>query len=115
DAKSYLHRSGRTARAGRDGCVVTLTTPRLVATVVRMQQNAGVEVLHHDLRSAPRPMTADALAEAGHPGPVRTSDASDASHPHRSGPRKPYRGQTRRPAGKSYAGRPQRRGKRPVG
>jgi superfamily II DNA/RNA helicase len=105
DAKSYLHRSGRTARAGRDGCVVTLTTPRLVATVVRMQQNAGVEVLHHDLRSAPRPMTAEALAETGHPGPVRTHDGP---RPHRAGPRKPYRGQGRRPAGKSYAGRPHR-------
>jgi superfamily II DNA/RNA helicase len=111
DAKSYLHRSGRTARAGRDGCVVTLTTPRLVATVVRMQQNAGVEVLHHDLRSAPRPMTAEALAEAGHPGPVRTHDDP---RPHRSGPRRPYRGQGHRPAGKSYAGRPGRSGKRQV-
>jgi superfamily II DNA/RNA helicase len=71
DAKAYLHRSGRTARAGNDGCVVTLTTPRQVAGVVRLQQSAGVEVLHHDLRTAPRPMTAEALAGAGHPGPVR--------------------------------------------
>src|SRR4029078_1993470 len=76
DAKAYLHRSGRTARAGRDGCVVTLPTPRGVPQVVRLQQNAGVEVLHHDLRTAPRPMTAAALAEAGHPGPVRTSDST---------------------------------------
>ena len=43
DAKSYLHRSGRTARAGNEGCVVTLTTPRLVAGVVRIQQGAGVD------------------------------------------------------------------------
>ena len=28
DAKSYLHRSGRTARAGSDGGVVTMTTPK---------------------------------------------------------------------------------------
>ncbi|HEY3530186.1 MAG TPA: DEAD/DEAH box helicase [Nocardioides sp.] len=112
DAKSYLHRSGRTARAGREGCVVTLTTPRAVAQVVRLQQSAGVEVLHHDLRTAPRPMTAEALAETGHPGPIRTHDTS---RPHRSGPRSPHRGQTRRPAGRSYAGRPRRQGKRPVG
>ena len=110
DAKSYLHRSGRTARAGRNGCVVTLTTPRAVGQVVRLQQSAGVEVLHHDLRSAPKPMTADALARAGHPGPVRTHDVRRPQ----GGPggRKPYRG--RRPAPASYAGRPGR-GKRPVG
>jgi superfamily II DNA/RNA helicase len=96
DAKSYLHRSGRTARAGREGCVVTLTTPRAVPQVVRLQQSAGVEVLHHDLRSAPRPMTAAALAESGHPGPVRTSDST---RPQSRGPRAPYRGQSRRPAG----------------
>src|SRR5262249_13341341 len=75
-AKSYLPRSGRTARAGRDGCGVPLTTPKAVSQVVRLQQNAGVEVLHHDLRSAPRPMTAEALADAGHPGPVRTRDTA---------------------------------------
>ncbi|MFN8192946.1 MAG: DEAD/DEAH box helicase [Nocardioidaceae bacterium] len=72
DAKAYLHRSGRTARAGREGCVVTISTPKFVQSVVRLQQNAGVEVLHHDIRTAPQPMTADALAESGHPGPVRT-------------------------------------------
>jgi superfamily II DNA/RNA helicase len=110
DAKSYLHRSGRTARAGRDGCVVTLTTPRAVGQVVRLQQNAGVDVLHHDLRTAPKPMTADALARAGHPGPVRTHGVTRPQ----GGPggRKPYRG--RRPASTSSAGRPGR-GKRPVG
>jgi superfamily II DNA/RNA helicase len=106
DAKAYLHRSGRTARGGRDGCVVTLTTPRGVPQVVRLQQNAGVDVLHHDLRSAPRPMTAAALAEAGHPGPVRTSDGKRPQS--RPGARKPHRGQGRRPGGSAFAGRPQR-------
>ena len=38
DAKAYLHRSGRTARAGESGAVVTITTPRQVDEVVRMQQ-----------------------------------------------------------------------------
>jgi superfamily II DNA/RNA helicase len=100
DAKAYLHRSGRTARAGRDGCVVTLTTPRQVAGVVRLQQSAGVEVLHHDLRSAPRPMTAEALAAAGHPGPVRTHDTRRPQGSRPNGPRTPYRGRAHRPARK---------------
>jgi superfamily II DNA/RNA helicase len=103
DAKSYLHRSGRTARAGRDGCVVTLTTPKAVPQVVRLQQSAGVEVLHHDLRTAPRPMTAEALSESGHPGPVATRDSS---RPRRhTGARKPQRGQGRGAPSSSYAGR----------
>jgi superfamily II DNA/RNA helicase len=106
DPKSYLHRSGRTARAGNDGCVVTLTTPRLVHQVVRIHQGAGVESLHHDLRTAPSSMTAEALAESGHPGPVRTHDTKRPTG--RTGGRKPFRGQGRRPGGSSYNGRPQR-------
>jgi superfamily II DNA/RNA helicase len=109
DAKSYLHRSGRTARAGRDGCVVTLTTPRGVPQVVRLQQNAGVEVLHHDLRTAPRPMTAEALADSGHPGPVRPQAAR---RPQGRPSGRPHGNRSTRP---SYAGRPQRRGKRVAG
>jgi superfamily II DNA/RNA helicase len=90
DSKSYLHRSGRTARAGQDGCVVTISTPKFVSSVVRMQQGAGVEVLHHDIKSAPQPMTADALAESGDPTPPKRQG------PPRGG--KPY-------AGKSYGGK----------
>ena len=73
DPKAYLHRSGRTARAGQDGCVVTISTPKLVDSVARMQQGAGVKVLHHDIRTAPRLLTAEALAESGNPGPVQVA------------------------------------------
>ncbi|HJR40074.1 MAG TPA: DEAD/DEAH box helicase, partial [Nocardioidaceae bacterium] len=70
DAKAYLHRSGRTARAGQSGAVVTITTPRQLDEIVRLQSRAGVEPRHHDIRSAPRPMTAEALAESGEQAPV---------------------------------------------
>ncbi len=63
--KAYLHRSGRTARAGNSGTVVTLTTSRQVSTVVRLQKAAGVTALHHDARTAPQPMTAKSLAASG--------------------------------------------------
>ena len=69
DAKAYLHRSGRTARAGSDGAVVTITTPKLVQQVVRTQQSAGVEVLHHDIQTAPEHLSAKALAKSGSPAP----------------------------------------------
>ena len=66
-AKAYLHRSGRTARAGESGAVVTVTTPDAVDAVVRLQQAAGVAARLHDVRTAPRPMTVGALAGSGQP------------------------------------------------
>ena len=69
DAKAYLHRSGRTARAGESGAVITITTPRQVDEVVRLQSRAGVESRHHDIRTAPQPMTAAALSTSGDSAP----------------------------------------------
>ncbi|MEP6666376.1 MAG: helicase-related protein, partial [Nocardioidaceae bacterium] len=63
--KAYLHRSGRTARAGNSGTVVTMTTSRQVSTVVRLQKAAGVVARHHDARTASQPMTAASLAKSG--------------------------------------------------
>ena len=40
--KAYLHRSGRTARAGAVGSVVTLVLPEQAAEVARLGQRAGV-------------------------------------------------------------------------
>jgi len=42
--KAYLHRSGRTARAGSDGVVVTLTTPEQQSDVKKLMKAAGVDV-----------------------------------------------------------------------
>ena len=69
DPKAYLHRSGRTARAGESGAVVTIVTPRQVGTVVQLQTSAGVTARHHDARNAPTPMTAAALAASGTTAP----------------------------------------------
>ncbi len=43
DHKDYLHRSGRTARAGEDGVVVTLALPHQRRQVGRMLDSAGVQ------------------------------------------------------------------------
>jgi superfamily II DNA/RNA helicase len=42
DAKDYLHRSGRTARAGGSGTVVTLVLPRQRRSALLMLDRAGV-------------------------------------------------------------------------
>jgi superfamily II DNA/RNA helicase len=43
DAKGYLHRAGRTARAGETGTVVTMVTHQERRTVFRMTEQAGVQ------------------------------------------------------------------------
>ena len=58
DHKTYLHRSGRTARAGRDGWAVTLaeynqhTTCRIIQRALRLPTNPPVEVFSNDKRLA---------------------------------------------------------------
>ncbi|HWD43227.1 MAG TPA: C-terminal helicase domain-containing protein, partial [Actinomycetota bacterium] len=42
EPKAYLHRSGRTARAGAAGSVITLALPEQAADVARLHQRAGV-------------------------------------------------------------------------
>ncbi|MFB9545064.1 DEAD/DEAH box helicase [Micromonospora sagamiensis] len=43
DPKDYLHRAGRTARAGESGAVATLVLPKQRRTTLAMMEKAGVE------------------------------------------------------------------------
>jgi superfamily II DNA/RNA helicase len=44
--KAYLHRSGRTARAGATGVVITLQTPAQVTAVRGLMRRAAVTPMH---------------------------------------------------------------------
>ncbi|UUU28753.1 DEAD/DEAH box helicase [Streptomyces sp. CA-210063] len=57
DAKDYLHRGGRTARAGESGKVVTLVTPNQRRDVNRVMSEAGVRPTVTQVRSGEAQLT----------------------------------------------------------
>lgn len=54
DAKDYVHRAGRTARAGASGTVITVVTPDQRAEVAALTGAAGVQVVEHTVRPGDR-------------------------------------------------------------
>jgi superfamily II DNA/RNA helicase len=85
DHKDYLHRSGRTARAGATGAVVTLAETGQVREVGRIHQAAGIMSVSHQVE--PGHEAVRELAESGEPITVtqlRPHSVPDA-RPDRSG------------------------------
>jgi superfamily II DNA/RNA helicase len=73
--KAYLHRSGRTARAGADGVVITLQTPAQAADVRVLMRRAGVL----PLAATVGPGSALLRSIAGPPGARITPEAIPAA------------------------------------
>jgi superfamily II DNA/RNA helicase len=67
DHKDYLHRSGRTARAGASGTVVAFVSPGQVRDMARLHQAAGVTATQH--RVQPGHEAVRELATSGTPVP----------------------------------------------
>ncbi len=67
DHKDYLHRSGRTARAGAAGTVVSLIEPAQVRGLERLHDAAGVSPQSHRVR--PGDETVRSISESGEPVP----------------------------------------------
>src|SRR5699024_4226566 len=86
--KAYVHRSGRTARAGQSGAVITMTTPQDVTDVVRLQKKAGVQARHHDARTMTKPMTAASMSGAGTAAPAVAGSGRNPSNGKKRGSRR---------------------------
>jgi superfamily II DNA/RNA helicase len=105
DTKTYLHRSGRTARAGADGVVVSLLLPDQVGQAKRRFRGAKVDPMVTRVRPGDQPL-AELVASGVHVEPVQrpTRDASRSGGPggrrprrdgdrpggHRGGPRRSF-------------------------
>ncbi|WP_425559009.1 DEAD/DEAH box helicase, partial [Cryptosporangium minutisporangium] len=72
--KAYLHRSGRTARAGADGVVVTIATPDQQSDVRVLARKAGIAPTTVSVR----PGAAEILALTGPPGEYVTPPVAAA-------------------------------------
>ena len=108
DHKDYLHRSGRTARAGAPGTVLSLLLPEQVREAGRMHERAGLAVT-----ATPVAPGHDAVAELGRSGePVVVREAPE--RPARTDrPAAGRSGRTRRPRQRA-AGRPARQPQAPA-
>ena len=97
DHKDYLHRSGRTARAGANGVVVSVLAPDQVRPAQRLFDRAGVQV-------APVP--------AG-PGSEPVRDLADSGEPISLPPASAAPARTTRPSPRPAGRSPRRRSRRP--
>jgi len=93
DHKDYLHRSGRTARAGARGTVVSLLTSDQVRDNQRLRERAGIEVSAQSV--VPGHPAVRQLATSGEPvvvseRPLRPLRPERG--PYRGGPRTGYQG-----------------------
>jgi superfamily II DNA/RNA helicase len=96
--KAYLHRSGRTARAGNAGDVVTVVLPEQRRDTQALMRRAGIRV-------TPQEVTADSAAVdavAGERAPYRAPESEATPAPRPAQPRRP--GPPRRRRGRGAGG-----------
>ncbi|WP_406207080.1 MULTISPECIES: DEAD/DEAH box helicase [unclassified Streptomyces] len=104
DHKDYLHRGGRTARAGESGRVVTLVLPNQRRDMARLLSDAGIRPQITQVRSGEAELSRITGAQAPSDVPVGGSGPA-AERPKRGGA--PFRGLGTRP-GRSGGGESRR-------
>jgi superfamily II DNA/RNA helicase len=106
--KAYLHRSGRTARAGAGGTVVTLATPDQAGEVRSLAKQAGIRPTTVTVR----PGDAQITALTGPPAPYvePAPIVEQAPQQQRSRSPRPAQGQPRARSGQPKTGQPKAAG-----
>ncbi|MFD3563120.1 MULTISPECIES: DEAD/DEAH box helicase [unclassified Streptomyces] len=94
DHKDYLHRGGRTARAGESGSVVTLVLPNQRRDMSRLMRDAGIRPQITQVRSGEAELSRITGAQAPSGVPI-AGPAPAAERPKRGGA--PFRGMGSRP------------------
>jgi superfamily II DNA/RNA helicase len=106
DHKDYLHRSGRTARAGADGMVVALVEDSQVRELERMHQSAGVSPIRHRVAAGHDVVRKIATSGTPVPPPPVTPPQPEGGQPR--GGHRPRDGQWSRDNQRSRDGQPGR-------
>ncbi|GAA4061287.1 DEAD/DEAH box helicase [Actinomadura miaoliensis] len=115
DHKDYMHRAGRTARAGERGTVVTLVLPHQVRATTAMTRRAGIDARRVRVASGDDELVR--LTGARQPSGIPIEEPLIPERPQRSGGRRPggSRGRVHRGApgdrdrrGRRSGGRPER-------
>ncbi|MEU9290887.1 DEAD/DEAH box helicase [Streptomyces sp. NPDC048275] len=106
DHKDYLHRGGRTARAGESGSVVTLVLPNQRRDMARLMSDAGIRPQITQVRSGEAELSRITGAQAPSGVPVGGSGPV-TERPKRGGA--PFRGLGTRPGRSGRAGGESRR------
>ena len=99
--KAYLHRSGRTARAGSAGDVVTVVLPEQRKDLSALMRRAGINVRPQQVTAHCEPVT----KLVGDIAPYR-APAPKAAPPARAAPARPRRG---RPASRAHGAQRRRK------
>ncbi|MGP4048132.1 DEAD/DEAH box helicase [Streptomyces sp. 2A115] len=95
DHKDYLHRGGRTARAGESGSVVTLVLPNQRREMTRLMSDAGIRPQITQVRSGEAELSRITGAQAPSGVPVGGSGGPVTERPQRGAT--PFRGMGTRP------------------
>ncbi|MFE9656093.1 DEAD/DEAH box helicase [Micromonospora sp. NPDC006431] len=87
EAKDYLHRGGRTARAGESGTVVTLVLPEQRRDVARLMSAAGIRPQSRQVHPGDEALAqvTGAREPSGVPVTITAPQPAPTSRPHRAG------------------------------